>query len=335
MDGGLMRKRLTWLVAIAVLAALAAAPRAYAQRAAGSAGAYPSKPIRIIVPFAPGGPNDLLARMVGQKLTERWGQQVLADNRPGGGTVVGTEIAARAPADGYTLLMVSLAIALNATLKKSLPYDTLTGFAPVVRLVASPNLLVTHPSLPVASVPDLIRLAKAKPGEIAYASGGPGGATHLGGELLNLMTGVKMTHVPYKGASPATVALLGGEVSWMFVSVLPSLPHVRAGKMRALAVSGSRRSPALPDVPAVAETIRGFEATSWFGLFAPAGTPRDIVEKLNAEIVNVLGMPEVREHLQREGAEPVGDTPNQFDAFFRSEIAKWSKVVRQAGIQGD
>ena len=322
------------LLALASIAT-AFADEASAQRTPAGSATYPVKPIRIIVPFAPGGPNDLLARLVGQKLTERWGQQVLVDSRPGGGTVVGTDAAAKAPADGYTLLMVSLATAVNVTLKKNLPYDTIKAFTPVVQIAASPNLLVTHPSLPVRSVADLIRLAKSQPGQIAYASGGVGGATHLGGELLCLMSGVRMTHVPYKGATPATADLLGGHVSWMFVSVLPAIPQIRAGRMRAIAVSGSRRSPALPDVPAVAETLRGFEATSWFGLFAPAGTPRDIVEKLNGEIARVLNAPDVKEHLQREGAEPAGESPERFEAHFKSEIAKWAKVIREAKIQAD
>ena len=322
-----------WLVAIGVAAALPGG--ALAQRATTTAAAYPAKPIRIIVPFAPGGPNDLLARIVGQKLTERWSHQVIVDSRPGGGTVVGTEAAAKAAPDGYTLIMVSLATAVNVTLKKNLPYDTVKAFAPVVQIVSSPNLLVTHPSLPVRSVGDLVKLAKAQPGQINYASGGVGGATHLGGELLCLMSGTRMTHVPYKGATPATADLLGGHVSWMFVSVLPAIPQIRAGKMRALAVSGAKRSPALPQVPTVAETLPGFEATSWYGLFAPAGTPRDIVEKINGEVARALTLPDVREQLQREGAEPVGESPERFEALFRSEIAKWGKVIRAAGITGD
>ena len=320
-------------VALAVTA-VALSSAVNAQRAAPAAG-YPAKPIRIIVPFAPGGPNDILARLVGQKLTAKWSQQTIVDNRPGGGTVVGTEAAAKAAGDGYTLLMVSLATAVNVTLKKNLAYDAVKAFTPVIEIASSPNLLVTHPSLPVGSVADLIKLAKARPGQIAYASGGVGGATHLGGELLCLMSGVKMTHVPYKGATPATADLLGGHVSWMFVSVLPAVPQIRAGKMRAIAVSGSRRSPALPQVPTVAETLPGFEATSWFGLFAPAGTPRDVVEKLNAEIARVLASPDVKDVLQREGAEPVGEPPERFEAHFRSEMAKWGKVIREAKITGE
>ena len=324
-----MRKPLAAVIAGALIAATAA----HAQRAPSPT--YPSRPIRVIVPFAPGGPNDMLARLVGQKLTEKWGQQVIVDSRPGGGTVVGTELAAKAPADGHTLLMVSLATAVNVTLKKNLPYDTAKAFAPVVEIASSPNLLVTHPSLPVRSVGELIRLAKAQPAQIAYASGGVGGATHLGGELLCLMSGVKMTHVPYKGATPATTDLLGGHISWMFVSVLPAIPQIRAGKMRALAVSGSKRSAALPQTPTVAETLAGFEATSWFGLFAPAGTPREIVDRLNGEIARALASPDLREQLQREGAEPVGEAPERFEAHFKSEVAKWGKVIREARISGE
>ncbi len=298
-----------------------------------TAGAYPQKPIRIIVPFAPQGPNDILARLVGQKLTETWGQQVIVDNRPGGGTVIGTELAARAPADGYTLLMVSISTAVNPTLKKTLPYDTVRDFAPVIRLAETPNVLASHPSLPTANVAGLLKLAKAKPGEITYASGGVGTSTHLGGEMLAIMGGVKMTHVPYKGAAPATIALLSGEVSWQFASILPTFPYLKSGRLRALAVSGERRSQALPGVPTIAETVPGFGANSWFGVFAPAGTPREVVAKLNAEIARVLATPAIREQLELDGAEVIANTPEQFAAHFKAEIAKWGKVVELAGVK--
>jgi tripartite-type tricarboxylate transporter receptor subunit TctC len=309
----------------------AAMPAAYAQDAA----SYPSKPIRIIVPFSPNGPNDLLARLVGQKLTQAWGQSVVVDNRPGGGTVIGTELAAKAPADGYTLLMTSTSTAVNPTLKRKLPYDTLNDFARVVRLAASPNVLVTHPALPVRSVRDLLRLAKAKPGEIAYGSGGVGTATHLAGEMLCIMGGVRMTHVPYKGAGPATIDLISGQIQWMFGTILPTIPHIKSGRLRAIAVSGNKRSPALPVVPTVAETLKGFEATSWYGIFAPAGTPKAVVAKLNGEIAKILQSPDIREKLMQDGAEPVGDSPEAFDRFFRAEIDKWGKVIRQAGIEAN
>ncbi len=293
--------------------------------AAPPATTYPQKPIRIIVPFAPQGPNDILARLVGQKLTETWGQQVIVDNRPGAGTVIGTEVAARAPADGYTLLMVSTSTAVNPTLKKTLPYDTIRDFAPIIRLAETPNVLASHPSLPATNVGGLLKLAKAKPGEITYASGGVGTSTHLGGEMLAMMGGVKMTHVPYKGAAPATIALLSGEVSWQFASILPTFPYLKSGRLRALAVSGERRSQALPGVPTIGETVPGFGANSWFGIFAPAGTPRDLVSKLNTEIARVLATPAVKEQLALDGAEVVANTPEQFADHFKSEIAKWGR----------
>jgi tripartite-type tricarboxylate transporter receptor subunit TctC len=314
---------------ICVAALVVLAP---ARVAMGQDGGYPNKPLRIIVPFAPNGPNDILARMVGQKLTAAWKQQVIVDNRPGGGTVIGTELAARAAPDGHTLLMVSTSTAVNPSLKKSLPYDTLKDFASVIELAASPNVLVVHPSLPVRSVRDLIRLAKARPGAINYGSGGTGAATHLAGELLCIIGGVRMTHVPYKGAGPATIDLLSGEVSWMFGTILPTLPHIKSGRLRAIGVSSAKRSDVLPDVPAIAETLPGFEATSWYGIFAPAGTPKTTIVKLNAEIARILQSPDVRDYLLRQGATPVGDTPEKFDAHFREQIAKWGKVIKQAGI---
>jgi tripartite-type tricarboxylate transporter receptor subunit TctC len=306
---------------------------ASAVHAATGAAAYPLKPIRIIVPFAPQGPNDILARLVGQRLTENWGQQVIVENRPGAGTVIGTEVAARAPADGYTLLMVSTSTAVNPTLKKSLPYDTLRDFTPVIRLAETPNVLLSHPSLPATTVAELLKIAKAKPGAITFASGGVGTSTHLSSELLAIMAGVKMTHVPYKGAAPATVAILSGEVSIEFASILPTMPYIKSGRLRALAVSGERRSPALPDVPTVGETVRGFAASSWFGIFAPAGTPSEIVARLNAEITRVLASPAVKQQLALDGAVVVAGSPEQFAAHFKAEIAKWGKVVELAGVK--
>ena len=289
-------------VCLGVAIALGAA--GFYRMAAAIAPTYPAKPIRIIVPFAPGGPNDILARLVGRKLTESWGQQVIVDNRAGGGTIIGTELAARATPDGYTLLMVSTSHAVNPSLVRKLPYDTLRDFAPVIRLTASPNVLVVNPSVPVQSVRDLIALAKGRPGELNYASGGTGTATHLAGELLCITAGVKMTHIPYKGATPATVDLMSGAVAWMFGTILPTLPHVKAGRLRAIAVSGAQRSPALPDVPTVAETLPGFEAASWYGIFAPAQTPREVIAKLNRESARILETTDMREYLLREGAVP-------------------------------
>lgn len=298
-----------------------------------AAQAYPVKPIRIVVPFTPGGPNDILARLIGQKLTEAWGQQVLVDNRPGGGTVIGTEYVARAPADGHTLLMVSTSHAANPSLRAKLPFDTARDFAAVIQAVSSPNVLVAHPSVPAKNVRELAAIARARPGQIAFASGGNGSATHLAGELLRLMAGVNMLHVPYKGASPATVDLISGEVSWMFGTILPTLPHIKSGKLRPLAVSGAKRVAVLPGVATVAETLPGFDASSWYGVFAPAATPREVITKLNQEIARGLGNAEVRERLAQEGTEVVAGTPEQFAAHFKSEMAKWAKVIREAGIR--
>jgi len=306
--------------------------------AANGAGAqstsYPSRPIRIVVPFSPQGPNDILARLIGQKLTEEWHQQVVVENRPGGGTIVGTEVVSRAPADGYTLLMVSTSTATNPSLKK-LPYDTFRDFTPVIRLAQSPNVLVVHPTLPVRTVAELIRLANSKPSAIAYASGGVGTATHLAGELLCIMGHVRMTHVPYKGAGPATVDLLGGQVSWMFGTILPTMPHIEAKKLRPIAVSGLHRSSALPNVPTVAETLPGFQATSWYGIFAPASTPSEIITRLNGEITKLLNTAELKEQLKRQGVEAAPNTPEEFAQDFKVEVKKWSDVVKAARIQAN
>lgn len=318
------------------LSSLMCAQAVFAQAAATSSGqTYPAKPIRIVVPFTPGGPNDILARMMGQKLTESWGQQVIIDNRPGGGTVIGTEAVAHSAPDGYTLLMVSTSQAVNPSLRPKLPFDTLKDFSPLIQLVNSPNVLVTHPSVPVRTVRDLINLAKARPGQIAYASGGTGAATHLAGELLQSMAKVEFIHVPYRGASPATVDLISGQVSFMFGTIQPTLPHIKAGKLRAIAVSGLKRVPILPAVPPVAETLPGFDADSWYGIFVPAGTPAPVIAKLNAEMGRILHTPEIAERLRREGTEPVGGSPEQFGKLFRSAVVTWGKVIREAGIRLD
>ena len=314
------------LLALAAVAAISSVPPAIAQQ-------FPVKPIRIVVPFTPGGPNDVLARMVGQRLTELWGQQVIVDNRPGGGTVIGSDFVAKAPADGHTLLVTSTSTAVNPSINRKLPYDTLKDFAPVIRMVASPNVLVAHPALPVKNVADLIRLAKSKPGEIAYASGGTGAATHLAGELVCIMGGVRMTHVPYKGAGPATVDLISGQVQWMFGTIMPTLPHIKTGRLRAIGVTGDKPTAVLPDVPPVSATLKGFDATSWYGIFAPAQTPRAVVAKLNEEIGRYFRLPETRASLAKDGTVTVADTPEEFDRFFRSEVAKWAKVIKQAGIE--
>ncbi len=298
-----------------------------------SAQTFPLKPIRIVVPFTPGGPNDILARMISQRYTAAWGQQTVVDNRPGGGTVIGTDIVAKAPADGHTLLMVSTSHAANPSLMPKLPFDTLRDFVAVGQAVSSPNVLVVHPSVPAKTTGELIAIAKTRPGQITFASGGSGAATHLAGELLKIMAGVEMTHIPYKGAGPATIDLISGQVTWMFGTILPTIPHVRAGKLRALAVSGKQRAAVLPEVPTVAEQVAGFEASSWYGVFAPAGTPADVIAKLNQEMARALTPPEVRQRLAAEGTEVVAGNPEDFMNLFSSEVAKWARVVKQAGIR--
>jgi len=314
---------------LVVTAALAAA---VATREAGAQG-WPARSLRIVVPFAPGGPNDILGRLAGQKFQEAWGQPVIIDNRPGGGTVIGTDLVAKSPPDGYTLLVVSTTTATNPSLVRKLPYDTLRDLVHVILMASSPNVLVAHPSLPARTVEELVRLAKARPGQMAYGSGGNGTSTHLAGELLRLRAGIDMVHVPYKGASPSTHALLSGEVAWMFGSVLPMLPHIQSGRLRALAVSSDRPAAALPGVPPVATSFPGFEASPWHGLSAPAGTPREIVARLNQEVARFMNEPAVRERLAREGTEVRTNTPEQFEAFMASEIAKFAKVIRAAAIQ--
>ena len=316
-----MRAAVTFLLVASVMPAVV------------SAQTFPLKPIRIIVPFTPGGPNDILARMIGQRYTAAWGQQTVVDNRPGGGTVIGTDIVAKAPADGHTLLMVSTSHAANPSLMPKLPFDTLRDFVAVGQAVSSPNVLVVHPSVPAQTTGELIAIAKARPGQITFASGGSGAATHLAGELLKIMAGVEMTHVPYKGAGPATIDLISGQVTWMFGTILPTIPHVRAGKLRALAVSGKQRAAVLPEVPTVAERVVGFEASSWYGVVAPAGTPADVIAKLNQEMVRALTPPEVRQRLAIEGTEVVAGNPEDFMNLFRAEVAKWARVVKQAGIR--
>jgi len=294
---------------------------------------YPVKPVRIVVPFAPGGPNDILARVMAQKLTESWSQPVIVENRAGGGTVIGTDVVAKSPPDGYNLLMVSSSHATNPTLVKKLPFDTLRDLAPVILVANSANVLLAHPSLPARSVKELIALARARPDQVAYGSGGNGTSTHLSGELLAQMGGVKMIHVPYKGAGPANIALLSGQITWMFGNAIPSVPHIKTGRLRALAVTGEKPLPALPGVPNVNATLPGFEVYSWYGVSVQGGTPKDVIAKINQDIGRILGTADMRTRLEAEGAEPGGGGPEQFGAFFRGEIDKWAKVIARAGIR--
>lgn len=311
---------------------IAAATLLWTAGAGAEAASYPDHPVRLIVPFAPGGPNDVLARSVGQKLSEKWKQSVVVENRGGSATVVGTDVVARAAPDGYTLLMVSTSTAVNPSLRKKLPYDTLKDFVPVIELAESAGILVVHPSSSFRSVSDVLKFAKAHPGEITFGSGGIGTATHLSGELLGMMGGVRLTHVPYHGAGPAMVDMLANRIQMTFGAVQPTLSYVKAGKLRAIAVTSLKRMPELPDVPTVAETLPGFEAVGFWGIFAPAGTPPAIVKKLNSDISNVLADPGMRDRLAAQGFEIVGGSPEAFANRFRGELHKWADVIQKAGI---
>jgi tripartite-type tricarboxylate transporter receptor subunit TctC len=327
------RRRIARTTVAIAGAVLGAGVHAQTSTSTGSAQAYPTKPIRIIVPFAPGGPNDILGRILAQKFGETWGQQAIVENRAGAGTIIGTDVVAKAPPDGYTILITSVSTATTPSLVKKLPYDTLRDLAPVVLMAASPNLLVVHPSLPARSVRELINVAKARPGEVAFGSGGNGTSTHLAGEILRVKSGAKMVHVPYKGAGPSTVGVLSGEVSWMFGSILPLMPYMKAGRLRALGVSSLKRASVLPEVPPVADTLPGFEASPWHGVSLPAGTPREIVVKLNQEIARILNSSDIKSRMAAEGTEILTGTPEQFGAFMKADVEKWAKVIREAGIQ--
>jgi tripartite-type tricarboxylate transporter receptor subunit TctC len=298
---------------------------------------YPTKSIRLIVPFPPGGPADILSRAIGQKLTDSWGQQVVVDNRAGAGGTIGSDLAAKGAPDGYTLLMGFVGThAINPSLYSSLPYDNVKSFEPVSLVATATIILVLHPSLPAKSVKELIALAKSKPGELTFGSPGNGTPQHLAGELFNTMAGVKMTHVPFKGAVPAINDLLGGRISLIFSSAPPALPHVATGKLRALAVTSGKRSSVSPDLPTVAESgLPSFEVINWYGVLAPARTPKPMVEKLNTEIAKITNMPDVKERLSSVGIEALSSTPAQFAAFIKDETAKWAKVVKFSGARLD
>ena len=312
---------------IVTVALLASAAVAQAQQ-------YPSKPIRIVVGFAAGGPSDVGARTIAQKLTEKWGQQVIVDIRPGAGGNIATEIVAKAPADGYTLLEPAFAHAVNPFLYSKLPFDAVKDFAPVLLFASIANVLVVHPSIPARSVKELIAFAKTRPGELTAGSAGNGTASHLAVELLNLMGGIKTTHVPYKGLAPAHTELMGGQLSMLFDGIVTGMPAVKAGRLRALGVTTVKRWQGTPDIPTMAEAgLAGFEVNSWYGLLAPAGTPREIIMRLNSEVGRALREPDARERLYSIGAEPMNGTPEEFTAYIAAEMAKWSKVVKTAGIR--
>ena len=297
---------------------------------------YPTKPIRLIAPFAPGGPTDLFARLMGAKLGERLGQPVLVENRPGAGGSVGAEVAAKAAPDGYTLVLVSSSFAVNATLYPKLPYDTLRDFAPITLLASAPFLLVAHSSVPASSVRELIAFAKANPGKLNYGSGGSGSGPHIVAELFKSQARLDMVHVPYKGTGPLIAALVAGDVQLAFGNMFALVPQVKAGRLNAIAVTGAQRSSALPEVPTVAESgLPGFEAVGVHGLLAPAGTPRRVIDRLNAESGAVLRSPDVRAQLASDGAEPVGNTPEQYAAQIAAEMQKWGRLIKDRGIRAD
>jgi tripartite-type tricarboxylate transporter receptor subunit TctC len=289
------------------------------------------------VPYPPGGFNDTLGRTLAAKLQEAWGQPALVENKPGGNTLIGTDAVAKAAADGYTLLVVAFPFAVTPSLIRDMPYDTVKDFAPIALCAQSPNVLVVNPHvLAVKTVGELIALAKSKPGALSYASTGNGSSNHISMELFESLAGVRLLHVPYKGSAPAVVDMLGGQVQVMFDNAPNVMPQVRAGKLRALAQSGATRSPVAPDLPTVAEAgVPGYEVTVWFGLVAPAGTPRAVVAKLNAEVLRILSMPDVRERFLALGVEPLGSTPDEFATHIRAQMDKWAKVVKDAGIKAE
>jgi tripartite-type tricarboxylate transporter receptor subunit TctC len=311
-----------------LLAASCAAPALHAQT-------YPSKPIRFIVGFPPGGTNDIVARVIAPKLGEYLGQQVVVDNRGGANTAIATEIGAHAPPDGYTLLLNAPGHATNPSLRK-LAFDPMKDFEFITLIAEAQNLLVAHPSLPARNVKELIALSKKNPGKINYGSSGTGTTVHLSAALFEYMTGVKWVHIPYKGGGPGLIALLSGEVSLYFGNMPTVIRQAREGKLRALAVTGSKRASAAPDIPTIAESgVPGYEVTAFYGLSVPAKTPRAIIERLHAETVKAINTPEIREKLKGLGADPVGSTPEQYTAFMQNEIAKWAKVIKAAGIKGE
>jgi tripartite-type tricarboxylate transporter receptor subunit TctC len=312
---------------LAVLALLAACA-AHAQP-------YPAKPVRLIVPFPPGGSNDIVGRTFAAQLGEKLGQPVVVDNRGGAGGTLGTDIAAKAPPDGYTLLLVSVAHAFNQSIYRTLPYDAEKAFVAVAMLGSGPVALTVHPSLPVRSVSELIALAKARPGQLNLASAGIGSFQHLSGELFKLHARVFMLHIPYRGGGPAMADTIAGQTQVMLASFIQVIPHVKSGKLRLLGTSGATRSPLFPDVPTIGESLGGYEATNWWGIVAPAGTPRDIVDRLHRELDEILKSSETRTRLQSEGAEVVRMSPAEFSRFIAVETAKWRKVVQEARISAE
>jgi tripartite-type tricarboxylate transporter receptor subunit TctC len=318
-----------WLRSAAALLLVTLASVAAAQ-------GYPTRPVRLIIPFPPGGSNDIVGRMIAAQLGERLGQQVVVDNRGGAGGTIGTELAAKSQADGYTLLLISTAYAFNTSIYKKLPYDPAKSFVPVALLGSGPGVLVVNPALPVNSVADLIALAKERPGKLNNASAGIGSFQHLASELFRIQAGIQWLHVPYKGGGPAMTDLMGGQADASVGSLIQMLPHIRSGKLKALGTTGAKRSTVLPDVPTVAEAgVSGYEATNWWGFLAPAGTPPAIVERLHQEVAAVQASAETKRRFDTEGAEALQMSPAEFGAFIAAETAKWARVVKEAGISAE
>ena len=297
---------------------------------------FPVKPVRIVVGFAAGGPTDVAARLLSQKLTEKWGQPVVVKVRTGAGGNIAAEFVAKSPADGYTLLLPAFAHAVNPSLYPGLPFDAEKDFAPVAMLMTSANLFALHPSVPTRTLRELIALAKAQPGALTFGSAGVASASHLAGELLNSMAGIRITHIPYKGAAPASVDLVGGHISAAFPSISLALPHAKAGRLRLLGITSLKRAASLPEVPTIAEAgVAGFEVLSWYGLLAPAGTPAESVTRINQDVTRVMHEADAAERIKALGAEPVKSTPAEFGAFLKNEMAKWAKVIRSAGVHAN
>ena len=304
--------------------------------AAASAADYPARPIRIIVPQSPGASTDLTARLVAQKLNEAFKQPVIVDNRPGSSGIAGTEIVARAPADGYTLMVVASSFSINPAVGRKLPYDAVRDFTTVSQLSKFPNMLAAHPSTPVKTLQDVIALAKAKPGQLSYASAGLATGTHMTAELLKYMAGIDLLHVPYKGGGPSMAAAMGGQTQLVISTTLGLLTHVRSGKLKAIAITAAKRSTAAPEIPTFAESgVPGYEHEPWNGMFAPARLPKPVLAKINAEVARALNTPDVRQVFERDGADVVASTPEQFAATLKAEIAKWTKVAKAANITLD
>ena len=295
---------------------------------------YPNRPIRFIVPFAPGGDTDVVGRALAQKLGESIGESVVVDNKGGGNGILGTELAAKSPADGYTILVGATGFVINPSLYRNLPYDALRDFVPVSLIATAPHVLVVHPSVPVKSVKDLISLARTHPGQLSFSSGGNGASSHLSGAMFNVMAQTRMLHVPYRGAGPAAIAVVSGEVSSAFLGVLAALPHVKSGRLRGIAVTGIKRSPAAPELPTIAEAgVPEFESGGWFGILAPARTPGGIIARLNAELVKIAHRPDVRAKFVSEGSDVVGSTPEHFAEYIRQQLSRWARIIKEADIR--